>query len=160
MTGITPCLLYNGQAEDAARFYIAALGDGAIDHISRYPDAAHFPAGTAIMVEFTLLGRSYLALNAGAGFAFTPAMSLSVSCADQAELDRYFDALTADGGAPGPCGWITDKYGLSWQLVPAEVEALYRTGDAGGIARMMAVMMTMQKLDLATMKAAFFGTTP
>lgn len=163
MTSISPCLWFNGQAEEAARFYVSVFGDGSIDHVSQYPEdspfPSHFAPGTPLVVEFTLLGKSYQALNGGPGFPFTEAVSLSVSCRDQADLDRYFDTLTADGGAPGPCGWVKDKYGLSWQLVPAEVEALYRTGDAAGIARMMAVMVTMQKLDLAAMKAAFEGET-
>jgi predicted 3-demethylubiquinone-9 3-methyltransferase (glyoxalase superfamily) len=162
MGKISPCLWYNGHAEEAAHFYVSVFG-GSVDHVSHYPQSVSspsgFPAGTALVVEFTLFGQSFQALNGGPKFPFTEAVSLSVSCKDQAELDRYFDALTADGGAQGPCGWVKDKYGLSWQLVPTQVEQLYRTDDLEGIERMMAVMMTMQKLDLAAMQAAFDGET-
>ena len=162
MSKISPCLWFNGQAEEAARFYVSVFG-GSIDTVSRYPEnppvPAPFKGGDVLMVEFTLRGESYQALNGGPEFGFTEALSLSVSCQDQAELDRYFDALTADGGSPGPCGWLKDKYGLSWQLVPEEVMEMHRSGNGPGIQRMMAVMMTMQKLDLAKMKAAFEGET-
>ncbi|MCP1468788.1 putative 3-demethylubiquinone-9 3-methyltransferase (glyoxalase superfamily) [Sphingobium sp. OAS761] len=162
MSRISPCLWFDGQAEEAARFYASVFG-GTVDHVTYYPDEnpspSPLPGGSVLLVEFSLFGDSYQALNGGPKFPFTEAVSLSVSCADQAELDRYFDALTANGGKPGPCGWVTDKYGLSWQLVPAEVEALYRTDDKVGIKRMMGVMMSMQKLDLARMKAAFEGET-
>jgi predicted 3-demethylubiquinone-9 3-methyltransferase (glyoxalase superfamily) len=115
------------------------------------------PEDRVLLVEFTLRGQSYQALNGGPHFTFNEAVSLSVTCEDQAELDRYFDALTADGGSPGPCGWVKDKYGLSWQLATRGIMANYRSGDRAGIARMMAVMMTMQKLDSAAMQAAFEG---
>lgn len=160
MSRISPCLWYNGQAEEAARFYVSVFG-GSVDFISRYPEdspvPAPFKAGEVLMVEFTLFGDSYQALNGGPEFGFTEAVSLSVACRDQAEVDRYFEALTADGGSSGPCGWLKDRYGLSWQLVPEEIMALYKTGNGPGIQRMMAAMMTMQKLDLARMKAAFDG---
>ena len=106
---------------------------------------------------FTLLGQRYQALNGGPQFPFTEAVSLSVACQDQAELDRYYDALTADGGSPAPCGWLKDKYGLSWQLVTEGIMANYHSGDQAGIDRMIKVMMTMQKLDTAAMQAAFDG---
>lgn len=160
MSKISPCLWFDGQAEEAARFYVSVLG-GSIDFISRYPEGqpspSPFKGGDVLMVEFTLAGESYQALNGGPHFTFNEAVSLSVSCKDQAEIDRLFDALTADGGSPGPCGWLKDKYGLSWQLVTEDIMALYKTGDDAGIQRMMAEMMTMQKLDTGRMKAAFKG---
>lgn len=160
MSKISPCLWYNGQAEEAARFYVSIFG-GSVDFINRFPEGqptpAPFKGGEVLMVEFTLFGDSYQALNGGPKFGFTEAVSLSVACKDQAEIDHYFDALTADGGAPGPCGWLKDKYGLSWQLVTQEIMDLYKTGDGPGIQRMMTEMMTMQKLDTARMKAAFEG---
>lgn len=160
MSKISPCLWFDGQAEEAARFYVSVLG-GSIDFISRYPEGqpspSPFKGGDVLMVEFTLAGESYQALNGGPHFTFNEAVSLSVSCKDQAEIDRLFDALTADGGSPGPCGWLKDKYGLSWQLVTEEIMDLYKTGDDAGIQRMMAEMMTMQKLDTGRMKAAFKG---
>ncbi len=161
MSKISPCLWFDGQAEEAARFYVSVFG-GSVDSVSRYPDdvpsPAPFKGGDVLVVEFTLFGQSYQGLNGGPNFPFTEAISLSVSCRDQAELDRYFEALTADGGSAGPCGWVKDKYGLSWQLVPEEVMEMHRKGGPG-IQPMMAEMMTMQKLDLARMKAAYEGVT-
>lgn len=160
MSKISPCLWFDRQAEEAARFYVSVFG-GTVDFVSRYPEnqptPSPFKGGEVLMVEFTLFGDSYQALNGGPEFAFTEAVSLSISCKDQGEVDHYFEALTADGGEPGPCGWVKDKYGLSWQIVPQEIMDLYKTGDGPGIQRMMAVMMTMQKLDAARMKAAFEG---
>ena len=161
MTGkIAPCLWFDGQAEDAARFYVSIFG-GSVDHISYYPQEnpspSPLPGGSVLLVEFTLFGQPYQALNGGPQYRFDEAISLSVACEDQAELDRYFDALTADGGKDGPCGWVTDKYGLCWQLVTKGIMANYRTGDRDGIARMINVMMTMRKLDTAAMQAAFEG---
>jgi predicted 3-demethylubiquinone-9 3-methyltransferase (glyoxalase superfamily) len=161
MGKISPCLWFNGQAEEAANFYISVFGEGSVDFVSRYPDDNPFPSpfegGTALVVEFTLFGQSYQALNGGPEFTFSEAISLSVVCRDQAELDRWYDALTADGGSPGPCGWLKDKYGLSWQLVPDAMTAIQKSGDAAGIGRAMQAMMTMQKLDVAVLKAAFEG---
>jgi predicted 3-demethylubiquinone-9 3-methyltransferase (glyoxalase superfamily) len=163
MSKISPCLWFNGQAEEAANFYISLFGDGAIDSLSRYPEESPFPApfkaGTAMVVEFTLFGQSYQALNGGPEFTFSEAVSLSVGCKDQAEVDRYFDALTAEGGSPQPCGWVKDRFGFSWQLVPEEMIAMQKSGDAEGIGRMMNAMMTMQKLDIAALRAAFEGET-
>jgi len=160
MGKISPCLWFDGQAEEAARFYVSVFG-GSVDHVSYYPDDVPTPGagGGVLLVEFTLFGQSYQALNGGPNFPFTEAVSLSVGCADQAELDRYYDALTTDGGSPGPCGWVKDKYGLSWQLVTQGIMANYHSGNKAGIARMMQVMMTMQKLDTAAMQAAFDGET-
>ncbi|MFB0873250.1 MULTISPECIES: VOC family protein [unclassified Sphingobium] len=162
MDKIAPCLWFDGQAEAAARFYVSVFG-GSVDHVSHYPEENMTPSPThpdrVLLVEFTLNGQSYQALNGGPHYSFNEAVSLSVACDDQAELDRYFDALTADGGAPGPCGWVKDKFGLSWQLVTRGILANYRSGDKDGIARMMKVMMTMQKLDTAAMQAAFEGET-
>ena len=157
---IVPCLWFDGKAEEAARFYVSVFG-GAIDHVSYFPADNPSPAPTpddrVLLVEFSLRGQGYQALNGGPDFAFNEAVSLSVACDDQAELHRLFDALTADGGADGPCGWVKDKYGLSWQLVTRGILANYRSGDAAGIARMMEVMMTMRKLDTVAMQAAFEG---
>lgn len=160
MDKIAPCLWFDGQAEEAARFYASVFG-GSVDHVSYYPQdnpsPSPFVTGSVLLVQFTLFGQSYQALNGGPQFTFDEAISLSVACADQAELDRYFAALTADGGKDGPCGWVTDKYGLSWQLVTRQILDNYRTDDKAGIARMMQVMMTMRKLDTAAMQAAFEG---
>nr|WP_287387278.1 VOC family protein [Sphingobium sp.] len=160
MSKISPCLWFDGQAEEAAHYYAGVFG-GSVDHVSYYPQENPSPSpmagGSVLLVEFTLFGQSYQALNGGPQFTFDEAISLSVECADQAELDRYHDALIADGGSPGPCGWVKDKYGLSWQLVTKAIMANYHSDDKVAIARMMAVMMTMQKLDTAAMQAAFDG---
>ena len=160
MTAITPCLWFDGQAEEAARYYAGIFG-GSVDHVTYYPDENPSPSpmqgGSVLLVEFTLFGQSYQALNGGPQLTFDEAISLSVGCQDQAELDRYFDALTADGGKDGPCGWVTDKYGLCWQLVTRGIMANYHSNDKAAIARMMGAMMTMRKLDTAAMQAAFDG---
>ncbi|RJG55762.1 VOC family protein [Sphingobium terrigena] len=160
MTIIAPCLWFDGQAEEAAHFYVSVFG-GSVDHISYYPQENLSPSpaagGSVLLVEFTLFGQSYQGLNGGPQFPFTEAVSLSVACKDQAELDLYYDALTADGGSPAPCGWLKDKYGLSWQLVTQGILANYHSGDQAGIDRMIKVMMTMEKLDVAAMQAAFDG---
>nr|WP_246344483.1 VOC family protein [Sphingobium fontiphilum] len=147
---------FDGQAEEAARFYVDLFG-GSIDAVSHYGDGMAAPAGTAMLVAFTLRGRPFQALNGGPQFPFTEAISLSVACADQAEVDRLFDALTADGGTPSRCGWVKDRYGLSWQLVPQSVIAMHASGDSAAIGRMMAAMMPMGKLDVAKLEAAFGG---
>lgn len=160
MSKISPCLWFDGQAEEAAHHYASIFG-GSVDHVSYYPDENLSPSpmtgGSVLLVEFTLFGQSYQALNGGPQFTFDEAVSLSVACQDQAELDRYHDALTADGGSPGRCGWLKDKYGLSWQLVTQAILDNYHSDDKAGIARMIQVMMTMQKLDTAAMQAAFEG---
>ncbi|BAV64535.1 VOC family protein [Sphingobium cloacae] len=160
MSKISPCLWFDGQAEEAARFYTSLFG-GSVDGISHYPPGTGSPSpfreGDVLMVEFTLFGESYQALNGGPHFTFNEAVSLSVACKDQAEIDRWFDALTADGGQPGPCGWLKDRYGLSWQLAPDEIIALQKSDDKEAIGRMMAALMTMGKLDIAALKAAFAG---
>lgn len=163
MSKISPCLWFDGNAEEAANFYISLFKDGSIDRISRYPetkpDMVPFPVGSAMLVEFTLFGQSYQGLNGGPGFPFTNALSLSVSCKDQAELDHYYDALTADGGVPNVCGWVQDKYGLSWQLIPEAWDRMVASGDKDAIARMMAELWNQSKLDVAALEAAFAGET-
>lgn len=162
MTSIAPCLWFDGQAEEAAHYYVGIFG-GSVDHVSYYPDENLSPSpmqgGSVLLVEFTLFGQSYQALNGGPQYHFDEAISLSVGCEDQAELDRYFDALTGDGGKDGPCGWVTDRYGLCWQLVTRQIMANYHSDDKAAIARMVQAMMTMRKLDTAAMQAAFDGKT-
>lgn len=153
---LAPCLWFNGAAEEAARFYTALFPGGAITKVSRYGNGAPFPAGTALVVEFTLFGRRFQALNGGPQYSFTPAISLSVSCADAAEVDRCWEALT-EGGEPGRCGWLKDRFGVSWQVVPDGLGALLGDPDAGRARRAMQAMMGMRKLDLAAMRAAADG---
>lgn len=154
---ITPCLLFAREAEAAARFYTGIFADSAITYVSHYADNMPLPAGTVLLVEFTLRGRPMQALNGGPGVAHTEAMSLSVDCADQAELDRIWDALLEGGGAPSMCGWLKDRFGVSWQVVPAAMTEMERNATPEQFQRLMASMMTMVKLDIATLQAAVDG---
>jgi len=154
MSMIAPCLWFNGQAEAAAQFYTAIFPEGRITAISRYGAGAPFPAGTALMVEFTLAGQRFQALNGGPNFQHSAAISLSISARDAAEVDHYWQALTADGGSEGQCGWLTDRFGVSWQVVPQGLGELLGGSDAAQSRRAMQAMMKMKKLDLAAMRAA------
>lgn len=152
---IKPCLLFDGNAEEAATFYTELFPGGAITNVARYGEGMHLPAGTAVIVEFSLFGQDFQALN-GPKSPFTEAVSMSVACNDQAEVDRYWEALIADGGSPGPCGWLKDRYGLSWQIAPDMMVPLYAKGGPAA-ARMMQAMMKMSKLDIATLERAYEG---
>ncbi len=157
MSKIAPCLWFNGQAEEAAELYISLIGDGKITAISRYGDGMPFPAGTAMMVEFTLNGQRFQGLNGGPHFTFTEAISLSVNCADQAEVDKLWDGLIAGGGAPSQCGWLKDRFGVSWQIVPEAMGRMQKEGTPEQVGLMMGAMMKMAKLDIAALEAAFQG---
>ena len=156
---IAPCLWFDGKAEEAARFYVSLLPDSRIDGILPYSiDAPGGSprAGEVMMVEFTLSGRPYLALNGGPHFTFTPAISLAVSCRDQREVDRIWDALL-EGGTVMQCGWITDRYGVTWQIVPKAFTEMLKDADIVRVRRVTEAMMTMVKLDLPALQDAFDG---
>jgi len=153
---ITPCLWFDREAEDAAKFYTSIFPNSRIGAISHYGDGAPLPKGTVLTVAFELDGLDYLALNGGPMFKFTEAISLIVNCASQQEVDHYWDALCA-GGTPVQCGWLKDRYGLSWQVVPARFVELMRTGEPAGVGRMMQAMMGMIKLDIAALERAYSG---
>ena len=154
MSTIAPCLWFNGEAEEAAKFYVSLFPDAAITAVSRYGAGAPFVAGTALMVEFRLFGQRYQALNGGPHYTLSPAVSFSISCKDAAEVDRYWAALTANGGEEGRCGWLKDRFGLSWQVVPDGLGALMSDPDPARAGRAARAMMGMNKLDLAAMRAA------
>lgn len=156
MSKITPCLWFNGQAEEAASFYVSLFEDARIDGVGRYGEGTRFPAGTALMVEFTLAGQRFQALNGGPEFTFNESISMSVRCRDQAEVDHFWDALTT-GGQPSRCGWLRDRYGVSWQIVPDALVRLQRQNDPAAMGRMMGAMMTMSRLDIAALEAAWRG---
>ena len=157
MTTIATCLWFDGKAEEAASFYVSLFPDSRIDSVMRSAvDTPGAKAGAALFVEFTLAGRPFQGLNGGPGHPFTQAISLSVGCADQAEVDRIWDALE-DGGTPVQCGWITDRYGLSWQVVPEGFMAMMRDPDQAKARRAMEAMMGMVKLDLAALRRAVDG---
>jgi predicted 3-demethylubiquinone-9 3-methyltransferase (glyoxalase superfamily) len=158
MDKISPCLWFDGKAEEAAEFYTSLLPDSQIDQVDRAPgENPSTPQGAALTVAFTLGGRSFIGLNGGPDFTFNEAISLSIDCADQAEVDRYWDALIADGGEPSACGWLKDRFGLSWQVVPRQLIEMFGSPDRAAAARAMEAMLKMGKLDVATLQEAFEG---
>lgn len=150
---ITPMLWYDGQAEEAARHYVAIFPNSKIDRVSHYPEGTHAPAGSVMTVEFTLEGQSFTALNAGPAFRFNEAISLVVDCKDQKEVDYYWDRL-GEGGTPQACGWIKDRYGLCWQVTPRRLIELTTGPDKARAQRVFAAMMTMIKLDVKALEEA------
>ena len=153
---IAPCLWFDRNAEDAVRHYMAIFENSRILKLSRYGDGAPLPKGTVLMAEFELDGQRFQALNGGPMFKFTEAVSMSVRCDSQAEVDTLWGKLSA-GGTPGRCGWLKDKFGLSWQIVPALLGEIIGGPDAAGSSRAMAALMGMTKLDIAVLQAAYDG---
>jgi predicted 3-demethylubiquinone-9 3-methyltransferase (glyoxalase superfamily) len=155
---ITPCLWFDGNAEEAVGFYTSVFANSSVDQVQRstvdYPGGK---VGAVLIIKFTLAGLAYLALNGGPYDKFNNAISLSVDCQDQAEVDRLWTALTADGGAPVACGWLKDKYGLSWQIVPRRLPELLSDPDTAKARRVMEAMMQMVKIDVAKLEAAAIG---
>jgi predicted 3-demethylubiquinone-9 3-methyltransferase (glyoxalase superfamily) len=154
MKEITPCLWFDNEAEEAAHFYTSIFKNSRIVDVSRYGEGMHKPEGTAMMVSFELDGNTFTALNGGPEFNFTEAVSFQVSCADQAEVDHYWNSLTADGGEEGQCAWLKDKYGLSWQIIPTELMELVGDPDSGRAQRATQAMLKMRKIDIAALRAA------
>ena len=154
---ITPCFWFETQAETAARHYVGIFDNAAMGMISYYGENMPMPAGTVLVAEFTLRGQPYMALNTGRPVAFNEAISLSVECADQAELDHHWNGLLAGGGTPVQCGWLKDRFGVSWQIVPAMMAERQRSGTPAQVGRMMQAMMTMVKIDVAKIEAARRG---
>jgi predicted 3-demethylubiquinone-9 3-methyltransferase (glyoxalase superfamily) len=152
----TTCLWFDNQGEEAARYYAGIFKNSHIGSIHRYTDAGPGPEGSAMTVEFELNGQKFLALNGGPEYKFSPAISLVVQCADQAEVDYYWDRLT-DGGQEVACGWLTDKYGLSWQIVPTAFLDMLSDPDQEKVTRATAAMFTMKKMDIAALEHAFAG---
>ncbi len=157
MSKIAPCLWFNGKAEEAAGFYVSLFPGARITHVSRYGPNAPFPAGTALMVEFELAGQRFQALNGGPNYTHSPAISLSISAKDAAEVDHFWNLLTANGGSEGRCGWVTDRFGVSWQVVPEGLGKALSDPDPTRAGRAMQAMMQMKKLDLAALRAAANG---
>jgi len=154
---ITPYLWFDDDAEDAMRFYTSIFDDSKILEIVRYGDAAPGPKGSVMLGKFQLEGQEYLALNGGPMFRFTEAISLFVTCENQREVDELWEKLTADGGAPSRCGWLKDKFGLSWQIVPAEFLAMICDPDAVKSQRCMQAMLQMSRLDVDLLRKAYEG---
>jgi predicted 3-demethylubiquinone-9 3-methyltransferase (glyoxalase superfamily) len=150
-----PCLWFDGNAEEAAAFYTALVPGSGVGKVWRSPaDTPSGPAGMVLTVEFTLAGQHFQALNGGPDFRFNEAVSFVIECEDQAEVDRLWDALAADGGEPGPCGWIKDRFGLSWQIVPRRLNELVEDPDPGRARRAMEAMLRMGKIDVAELERA------
>ena len=154
---IAPCLWFNGEAEAAAQFYVTLLPDSRIDLVqSNAGDTPAGPDGSVLVVQFTLAGQRFLALNGGSGASFSHAISFAIDCEDQAEVDRLWDGLSA-GGAVQQCGWLTDRYGVCWQVVPKILPHLLGDPDAARARRVMQAMLQMVKLDIAGLQRAYDG---
>lgn len=149
----TPCLWFDTEGEEAARFYVSVFPNSRIVEIARYGEAGPREEGTVMVVSFELDGRPFTALNGGPQFRFTEAVSFTIECADQAEVDRYWETLS-EGGEEGPCGWLKDRFGLSWQIVPARLLELLRDPDTARAQRVMAAMLDMGKIEIAELEAA------
>ena len=154
MQKIHPFLWFDTQAEDAMRFYTSVFKNSKAGEVQRYPEGGPMPAGTAMIASFELEGLQFTALNAGPHFKFTEAISMYVNCDSQDEVDYYWDKLISGGGEPSQCGWLKDKFGLSWQIVPTALPELLSDPDAAKAARVMQAMMQMTKLDVAKLKEA------
>jgi len=158
MSKISPCLWFESEAEEAAKFYVSLLPDSRIETVQRNTvDTPAGKAGSVLVVEFTLAGQRFMALNGGKAFDFTHAISFMIDCADQAEVDRLWDALLANGGKPDQCGWLKDRYGVSWQIVPTALTKYLGGSDKAGAQRAMAAMMGMVKLDIDGLRRAYEG---
>ncbi len=156
MPSITPSLWFDTQALEAAEFYMSIFPNSEIRRVTRHGEAGPGPAGTVLTVDFTLDGQRFTALNGGPQFSFDEAVSLLVECADQDEVDHYWDRLT-DGGEESQCGWLKDRYGLSWQVVPAGLAELIDDPDPARADRAMRALLGMRKLDMAAIAAAAEG---
>jgi len=158
MSKITPTLWYDGTAEEAARFYVSLLPASRIEAINRSPiDTPAGPAGMVLTVVFTLAGQRFCALNGGPQFPHSEAVSFMIETEDQAETDRLWHAITSNGGQPGPCGWIKDRWGVSWQITPKRLLELIADQDSGRAGRAMQAMMQMSKIDIAALEREAAG---
>ena len=156
MRKITPCLWFDFDAEEAVAHYMRSFPNSRVLETSHYNDATPDLKGKVLTIRFEIEGQELLALNGGPQFPFTEAISLSVDCAEQAEVDRLWAQLS-EGGSEGPCGWVKDRFGLSWQIVPRPMIEMLQGPDAAGAARAVAAMMKMGKLDIAALRAAYEG---
>jgi predicted 3-demethylubiquinone-9 3-methyltransferase (glyoxalase superfamily) len=154
MPKITPFLWFDSQAEEAANFYVSIFENSKILNISRYGEAGPGPKGTVMTVQFVLDGQEFIGLNGGPHFQFTEAVSFSINCTSQAEVDEFWEKLSA-GGEEGPCGWLKDRYGLSWQVNPTVLGELLNDPDPTKAKRVMDAMLKMKKIDIAALKEAY-----
>jgi predicted 3-demethylubiquinone-9 3-methyltransferase (glyoxalase superfamily) len=158
MSKITPCLWYGSEAEEAANFYVSLVADSKVESIQRAPaDYPNGKAGNVIMVQFTLAGQRFMAINGGMRMEYTNAVSFVIDCADQPEVDRIWDAILAHGGKAERCGWIRDRYGCAWQITPSALPKYLGGPDKAGAQRAMKAMLGMVKLDIEGLKRAYEG---
>ncbi len=158
MTSVATCLWFNGEAEAAAKLYTSLIPDSRIDRVVRAPaDNPSTKEGDVLTVDFTLAGQRLTGLNGGPEFRFSEAISLVIECEDQAEVDRLWTSLILGGGEPSQCGWLKDRFGLSWQIVPRQMNEMLAGPDPEGARRAMEAMLQMSKLDIAELQAAYDG---
>jgi len=153
MSEITPCLWFDTEGEDAAKFYTSVFPNSKILHVARYGSAGPRPEGTVMNVDFELNGQEFMALNGGPEFTFSEAISFQVSCKTQDEVDTYWSRLS-EGGEEGPCGWLKDKYGVSWQIVPTALAELLTDPDPEKSQRVMSAMLKMKKIEIDELERA------
>ena len=157
LSKITPCLWFDTQAEEAATFYTSLFEGSRITEVTHYGSAGPRPEGMVMTVEFELAGQPFTALNGGPEFTFDEAVSFQVACESQEEVDRFAEALSSGGGAEGPCGWVKDRFGLSWQIVPTRFMELLRESEPEAAQRAVKAMLGMKRLDIAALEAAAAG---
>ncbi|MFF7637832.1 VOC family protein [Kitasatospora sp. NPDC008050] len=155
--GFTTCLWFDGQAEEAANYYVSIFKGGKLGRIGRYTEAGPGPAGSVLAVEFEINGQRFVGLNGGPQFTFSEAISFQIGCADQAEVDYYWTELSENGGQEGPCGWLKDRFGVSWQVVPTLLLELVSDPDPVKAVRTTEAMYKMGKLDIAALQKAYDG---
>ncbi|GEJ98642.1 VOC family protein [Streptomyces sp. NPDC003388] len=155
--GLVTCLWFDGQAEEAAEFYVSVFKNSSVGRISRYPEGSPGQAGAVMTVEFTANGQRFVGLNGGPQFTFNEAISFQLHCSDQREIDHYWSRLTENGGEGGPCGWLKDRYGVSWQVVYDRLIDMVCEPDTEKAERVTRAMMSMGKLDVAALEKAYAG---
>jgi predicted 3-demethylubiquinone-9 3-methyltransferase (glyoxalase superfamily) len=157
MKGIIPSLWFDTEAEEAAHFYTSIFKDSEIVDVTHYGEAGPRPAGTVLTVTWRIQGQEFIGLNGGPEFKFNEALSFLVNCESQEEVDELWEKLTAEGGQPGPCGWLKDKYGLSWQIVPTRLNELLGDEDPEKANRVMKAMLQMGKIEIDDLERAYRG---
>jgi predicted 3-demethylubiquinone-9 3-methyltransferase (glyoxalase superfamily) len=158
MSKISPCLWFDGEAEAAAKFYTSVFPDSRILSVDRSPaETPSGPKDMVLTVNFSIGDQTFIALNGGPDFTFNEAISFSIDCADQAEVDRFWDALIAGGGEPSVCGWLKDRFGVSWQVVPRQLPEMLQSSDREAAGRAMEAMLNMTKIDVQALEEAFNG---
>jgi predicted 3-demethylubiquinone-9 3-methyltransferase (glyoxalase superfamily) len=154
MSAITPCLWFDTEGEEAAELYTSIFPNSRIKHVARYGDAGPRPAGSAMTVSFELDGHEFVALNGGPQYTFNEAVSFQIDCETQEDVDHYWERLTEGGGEPGPCGWLKDRFGVSWQVIPRRLNELLSDPDPERSQRAMAAMLKMRKIEVAELERA------